>query len=91
MPGAARVLVDTVVAGVITGPGVPSVVINGAPASVVGDTVAAHGEPPHTTPTIATGSTTVIIGGKFATVQDISVASCQHKVSAGSLNVIIGK
>lgn len=90
MPGAARVGVDQVSGGLITGPGFPTVVINGSAASVVGDAVAAHGDTPHTAPTITTGSTSVIIGGKNATVQDISVASCQHKVSTGSIDVFIG-
>lgn len=90
MPGAARVGVDQVSGGLVTGPGIPTVLINGAPASVVGDAVAAHGEAPHTAPTITTGSTSVIIGGKNATVQAISTASCAHKVSTGSENVIIG-
>jgi len=91
MPGAARVGVDQVSGGLITGPGIPNVKINGSPASVVGDTVAAHGEAPHTVATITNGSISVTIGGRPATVQTISTASCQHKVSSGSINVIIGK
>lgn len=90
MPGAARAGVDQVAGGLITGPGIPSVQINRSPASVLGDAVAAHGEPPHTVATITSGSKTVTIGGRPATVQTISTASCQHTVSTGSINVIIG-
>jgi uncharacterized Zn-binding protein involved in type VI secretion len=86
MPGVARVGVDNAL-GVITGPGVPTVLVNGSPISVVGDTVAAHGDPPHTQPTIVSGSATVRAGGKPVTVQSVSTASCGHPVFTGSTNV----
>lgn len=90
MPGAARVGVDLASAGLITGPGSPTVWINNKPASLVGDTVAPHGEPPHTTPVIISGSGTVWINGRPSTVQAISAASCGHAVSTGSTTVFIG-
>ncbi len=50
------------VGGPITGPGVPTVLIGGMPAAVVGDMCVCVGPPD----TIAMGSTTVMIGGKPA-------------------------
>ncbi len=92
MPGAARAGVDQC-QGLIIGPGVPTVLINKEPASIVGDAVASHGETPHTKAVIVSGSSSVFIGPTFApaTVQDISIASCKHKVTSGSIDVFIGK
>lgn len=87
MPAVARVGVDQVASGVITGPGSATVFVDGLPASVIGDTVSAHGEPPHTTPTVATGSSTVFVDGKPLTLQGISTVSCGHSVSTGSATV----
>ncbi len=50
------------VGGPITGPGVPTVLIGGQPAAVVGDLVTCTGPPD----TISKGSATVMIGGKPA-------------------------
>lgn len=50
------------VGGPIVGPGVPTVIIAGIPAAVVGDMVTCVGPPD----TIAKGSATVMIGGKPA-------------------------
>jgi uncharacterized Zn-binding protein involved in type VI secretion len=50
------------VGGPITGPGVPTVLIGGLPAAVVGDLVTCVGPPD----TIVKGSTTVLIGNKPA-------------------------
>ncbi len=50
------------VGGPIIGPGVPTVLIGGIPAAVVGDLLTCIGPPD----TIAMGSTTVLIGGKPA-------------------------
>ncbi|MBP5421870.1 MAG: PAAR domain-containing protein [Paludibacteraceae bacterium] len=50
------------VGGPIIGPGVPTVLIGGLPASVVGDTCTCVGPPD----TIITGSTTVFIGNRPA-------------------------
>ena len=91
MPFAARATADLVQAGVITGPGATKVLINNLPASVVGDTVAAHGDVPHAKAVIVTGSASVFIQGKPATVQSISAATCGHVVTTGSPNVIIGR
>lgn len=50
------------VGGPIAGPGVPTVLIGGMPAAVVGDMVVCTGPPD----TIAKGSATVMVGGKPA-------------------------
>lgn len=50
------------VGGPITGPGVPTVLIGGLPAAVVGDMAVCVGPPD----TIVKGSTSVLIGGKPA-------------------------
>ncbi|MFA6778252.1 MAG: PAAR domain-containing protein [Paludibacteraceae bacterium] len=50
------------VGGPIVGPGVPTVLIGGLPAAVVGDTCVCAGPPD----TIVMGSMTVMIGGKPA-------------------------
>lgn len=50
------------VGGPVVGPGVPTVLIGGMPAAVVGDSCICVGPPG----TIAMGSTTVMIGGKPA-------------------------
>lgn len=88
MPGVARVTTDLVGGtGVITGPGASTVLVNGRPLSIVGDTVAPHGEPPHTNPVILTGSPTVRAQGRPITVEQISQATCGHLATTGSLNV----
>ena len=50
------------VGGPITGPGVPTVLVAGQPAAVVGDLCTCVGPPD----TIAKGSSTVFIGGRQA-------------------------
>lgn len=87
MPGVSRVGVDSA-GGIITGPGVPSVVVNGAPVSVIGDSVAGHGDEPHGGPTMVGGSGTVIAGG-IGVVRAGDAASCGDTAS-GSSDVIAG-
>lgn len=50
------------IGGPITGPGVPTVLVGGVPAAVVGDLCTCAGPPD----TIVKGSGTVLIGGKPA-------------------------
>jgi uncharacterized Zn-binding protein involved in type VI secretion len=70
MPPAARVGDMTVHGGVITGPGVPTVLIGGMPAATVGDMHTCpmvSGTVPHVGgPILPPGSATVLIGGKPA-------------------------
>lgn len=82
-----RVGADLVSGGVITGPGAPTVRVNNLPASLVGDTVAPHGKPPHTNPVIVSGAATVRMDNRPPTITGRSVASCGHPVSTGSPNV----
>lgn len=85
----ARVGVDLVATGVITGPGTPTVLVNNVPASVVGDTVAPHGAPPHSNPVIVSGAATVRFENRPPAITGRSVASCGHPVSTGSPNVFV--
>lgn len=87
MPGVSRVGVDAA-GGTILGPGVPSVVVNGSPVSVIGDSVAGHGDAPHAAPTMTAGSGTVIAGG-IGVVRAGDAASCGDAAS-GSSDVIAG-
>lgn len=69
MPFAARVGDPTAHPGVIAGPGVPTVLIGGMPAAVMGDNHICSMPPlagPHPPSPIAKGSATVLIGGRMA-------------------------
>lgn len=92
MPNVAKVGFSTA-GGVITGPGIPNILVEGQPISVVGDLISYHGDPPHSAPTITTGSATVKAGFRSVTIADgpgISTASCGHKASIGAPTVLIG-
>jgi len=56
--GASRVGIDSA-GGIITGPGCPTVLVNGAPISLNGDAVTGHDLPPHNAPTMTGGSNNV--------------------------------
>ena len=95
MPGAARVgdmhtcpLSDGPkphVGGPVSGPGLPTVLIEGMPAAVVGDMCVCAGPPD----TIAVGSATVLIGGKpAARMGDMTAHG--GSIILGSLTVLIG-
>jgi uncharacterized Zn-binding protein involved in type VI secretion len=71
MPPAARVTDMTGHPGVITGPGAPTVLIGGLPASVIGDLHTCSFPPPAVhppTPMAGPGIPTVLIGGRPALV-----------------------
>lgn len=73
------------VGGPITGPGVPTVLIGGLPASVLGDLAVCVGPPD----SVVMGSTTVMIGGRpAARIGD----SCAHggTIVLGMPTVMIG-
>ena len=73
------------VGGPITGPGCPTVLIEGLPAACVGDMATCVGPPD----TIVKGSSTVMIGGKpAARVGDTT--SHGGSITLGSPTVIIG-
>jgi uncharacterized Zn-binding protein involved in type VI secretion len=92
MPSAARVLDPTGHPGIITGPGVPNVLIGGMPAAVVGDMHTCTMPPvagPHPPSPIAKGSVNVLIGGRpAARMGDLS--GCGAPIVFGFPTVLIG-
>ena len=91
MPPAARVTDPTGHPGVITGPGVATVIIGGMPAAVVGDTHTCSfpPPPPHPPTAIIAGSATVMIGGRPAARVGDS-AACGATVLSGAPTVMVG-
>ncbi len=92
MPSAARVTDLTNHGGLISGPGVPTVLIGGMPAAVLGDLHICAIPPPGHVPTISPftgGSTTVLIGGMPA-LRVIDVCGCGAMAAVGAANVQIG-
>ncbi|MGH7575760.1 MAG: PAAR domain-containing protein [Longimicrobiales bacterium] len=92
MPPAARVGDATSHPGVISGPGVPNVLIGGAPAAVVGDIHACAHPPkagPHPPNPFVKGSANVLIGGRPA-LRIGDLAACGATVVSGFPNVLIG-
>ena len=92
MPPAARITDPTGHPGLITGPGVPNVLIGGLPAAAVGDSHACSMPPPagpHPPTPIAKGSFTVLIGGRpAARMGDLS--GCGAPILGGMPTVLIG-
>jgi uncharacterized Zn-binding protein involved in type VI secretion len=86
MNGVARVDIDSA-GGLILGPGIPKVLINGSPVAVVGDAVAPHGQYQHAAPVLIEGSAKVFAGGKPVCRQG-DAASCGHTIANGSSNVV---
>jgi uncharacterized Zn-binding protein involved in type VI secretion len=89
---AARILDPSGHPGVITGPGVPTVLIGGLPAAVVGDTHTCSFPPPggpHPPTPIVKGSFTVLIGGRPAARQG-DLAGCGAPIVFGLPTVLIG-
>jgi uncharacterized Zn-binding protein involved in type VI secretion len=92
MPPAARVLDPTGHPGVVTGPGVPTVLIGGQPAAVAGDLHTCSMPPtagPHPPSPIVKGSATVLIGGRGAARMGDS-AGCGAPIVLGLPTVQIG-
>jgi uncharacterized Zn-binding protein involved in type VI secretion len=92
VPPAARVSDQTGHPGVITGPGVTTVLIGGLPAAVVGDlhTCSFPGTPPHQpAPFVPPGCPTVLIGGRPA-LRIGDLAGCGAPILSGALDVLIG-
>ena len=87
MAGASRVGTDTA-GGSITGPGDSTVLVNGDPISIIGDSVASHGSGSHASATMTSGSSTVFVGG-VGVVRAGDAASCGH-TATGSGNVNCG-
>ncbi|MBI1742447.1 PAAR domain-containing protein [Candidatus Acetothermia bacterium] len=92
MPPAARVGDPTGHPGVITGPGVPNVLIGGLPAAVVGDIHTCAMPPlagPHPPTPIVMGSFTVLIGGRPAARMG-DLVGCGAPIVMGMPTVLIG-
>ena len=90
MPAAARVTDTTNHPGVITGPGVPTVLIGGQPAAVVGDMHTCALLPtPHPPSPIVKGSATVFIGGRPAARLG-DMVGCGAQIMSGMPTVQIG-
>lgn len=83
-----RVGVDLVSTGVITGPGAPTVLVNGSIASTILDTVAPHGSPPHSKAITITGASTVIAQFFPLNLMGTTIATCGHSATTGSPNVL---
>jgi len=93
MPPAARVSDPTGHPGVISGPGMPTVIIGGLPAAVLGDSHTCAMPPaaggPHPPSPIAKGSATVLVGGRpAARMGDLS--GCGAPIVMGAPTVLIG-
>jgi uncharacterized Zn-binding protein involved in type VI secretion len=92
MPPAARVTDPTGHPGMISGPGVPNVLIGGLPAAVVGDLHACAMPPlagPHPPTPIVKGSATVLIGGRPAARMG-DLTGCGAPIIMGMPTVQIG-
>ena len=92
MPPAARIGDSTSHGGAVAPPGVPTVLIGGVPAAVVGGMhiCAIPPPPPHPTSTpFPAGSATVLIGGRPALRVGDS-AGCGATIVAGAFTVVIG-
>lgn len=83
MRNVARVGVDTAGGGLITGPGIPTVTVNGSPISVFGDSVASHGPYAHAAAWISTVGSMVTVNGLHV-VASGDLATCGDPVIAGS-------
>lgn len=76
--------------GVLYGPLVPNVFVNGRPVAVVGTPITPHGKPPHARAVMVTGSLTVRAGpAQIPVCRTGDLASCGHPLVAIG-NVIVG-
>lgn len=92
MPPAARVTDPSGHPGMITGPGVPNVLIGGLPAAVLGDLHTCAMPPlagPHPPSPMVKGSVNVLIGGRPA-VRMGDLAGCGAPIVFGLPTVEIG-
>lgn len=91
MPSAARVGDLSTHGGTITGPGVATVLIHGQPAAVAGDlhvcSLPPSGHQPTTSP-FASGSTSVLIGGRPA-LRTTDTCGCGAMAAVGEPTVEI--
>ena len=91
MPPAARVTDTTTHGGIITGPGIATVLIGGLPAAVAGDLHVCSLPPTGHQPTVSTfpvGSSSVLIGGRPA-LRVSDTCACGAAAIVGDLTVWI--
>lgn len=79
----------SVAGGIIVGPGAPKVLVEGSPFSLLGDAVAGHGLPPHSSPVMVGGSGKVLAQGKPVIRDGVDSATCGH-IATGSSKVQVG-
>jgi uncharacterized Zn-binding protein involved in type VI secretion len=92
MPPAARVSDQTSHPGIVAGPGVPTVLIGGLPAAVVGDLHTCLMPPlagPHPTAPFPKGSMNVLIGGRPA-LRMGDISACGAVIITGAPSVLLG-
>ena len=92
MPPAARVTDVTTHGGIIIGPGIPTVLLEGLPAAVATDNHVCALPPSGHQPTASIfpiGSTTVMIGGKPA-LRTSDTCICGAGAAVGAITVLIG-
>ena len=90
MPAAARINDPTNHPGLLSGPGVPNVLIEGQPAANMNAVHASFPAPAvHPPNKVAVGSPTVFIGGQPATRQG-DACVCGAQIVAGAVTVEIG-
>lgn len=87
MPSVSKVGVSIVGTGILLGPGAPTVLVEGVPVGCIGDSVSPHGNAPHISPTIVSGSATVFANGKPIALVGTSKATCAHPVATGATSV----
>lgn len=78
--------------GVVSGPGVPAVLVAGLPAAAAGDLHTcplAWGLVPHATTPFPLGSASVLIGGRPA-LRAGDLCICGAPIAGGAANVVIG-
>jgi len=92
MPPAARITDPSGHPGMITGPGVPTVLIGGLPAAVLGDLHTCAMPPvagPHPPSPLVKGSANVLIGGR-PSVRLGDLSGCGAPIVMGHPTVLIG-
>ena len=87
MAGICRVGVDTAGGTIISSP-VSTVFVNGALVAGIGSAISSHGDSPHSSASMAVGSSTVFADG-VAVCRAGDTATCGHTAS-GSLTVNAG-
>lgn len=83
---------DNVGGGVILGPGASSVRVNGFAVATDGDSIASHGNSPHSNAILVPGNGSLSVRAEGEYIQRAGdIASCGHPIIGGSPNVFVGK